>query len=194
VFNGNAGNRAYRADLAQQFASRGFAVLLFDYRGYGGNAGSPSEEGLARDARAARQYLESRGDVDVRRLVYFGESLGAGVAVGLAVEHPPRALVLRSPFTSLVDAARYHFPYLPASLLLRDRFPSVDRIKRIRCPLLVIAGTLDTIVPAELSQRLFDRALQPKQLFIVEGADHNDDALVAGERMISAVVRFVDAR
>jgi fermentation-respiration switch protein FrsA (DUF1100 family) len=191
VFNGNAGNRAYRADLAQQFTARGRAVLLFDYRGYGDNAGTPSEEGLARDARAARHYLESRSDVDAQRIVYFGESLGAGVAVGLAVEHPPRALVLRSPFTSLVDAARYHFSYLPVSLLLRDRFRSDDRIERIRCPLLVIAGTRDAIIPAEQSRRLFDRAHEPKQLFILEGADHNDDALVAGAQMVAAVVRFL---
>jgi fermentation-respiration switch protein FrsA (DUF1100 family) len=192
VFNGNAGNRSYRADLAQQFTARGFAVLLFDYRGYGDNAGTPTEEGLARDARAARRYLESRADVDSPRLVYFGESLGSAVAVRLAVEYPPRALVLRSPFTSLAEVGRYHFSYVPVSLLLRDRFPSIDHIQRIRCPLLVIAGTRDSIVPADHSRRLFERALQPKQLLLLDGADHNDEALVAGAQMVGEVVRFLN--
>ena len=122
VFNGNAGNRSYRSDIARGLAERGIAVLLFDYRGYGGNAGAPSEVGLTRDAQAARRFLESRRDIDPRRISYFGESLGAGVAVNLAVEHPPRALILRSPWTSLADTARYHFPYLPVRWLLRYRF------------------------------------------------------------------------
>ena len=85
VFNGNAGNRSYRGTLGARFVQAGFSVLLFDYRGYGGNPGSPSEDGLAADARAARQYLTTRPDVDQARIVYFGESLGAAVAVGLAV-------------------------------------------------------------------------------------------------------------
>jgi fermentation-respiration switch protein FrsA (DUF1100 family) len=191
VFNGNAGNRAYRADLATAIAGQGFATLLFDYRGYGDNPGSPSEEGLARDARAARRYLETRADVDARRLVYFGESLGAGVAVGLALEHAPRALVLRSPFTSLTDVGRYHYPYLPVSWMLTDRFPSLDRIPRIGCPLLVIAGSRDSIIPASHSRRLFEGAREPKKLMIVEGADHNDDELAAGRRMIATMTEFL---
>ena len=97
VFNGNAGNRGYRGPLAAALHRHGLQVLLFDYRGYGGSPGSPTENGLAADGRAARAYLLGRSDVDGSRLVYFGESLGAAVAVGLAVEHPPAALILRSP-------------------------------------------------------------------------------------------------
>jgi len=191
VFNGNAGNRAYRSDLAVRFAAGGMAVLLFDYRGYGDNPGSPSEEGLALDARAARRYVLSRADVDARRLVYFGESLGSAVAVRLAVEHPARAVVLRSPFTSFVDMGRLHYPILPVGWLLRDRYPTIDRIARIGCPLLVIAGANDTIVPTSQSRRLFEAALEPKRLVIVEGADHNDEALNAGPQVIAAVTEFV---
>jgi fermentation-respiration switch protein FrsA (DUF1100 family) len=190
VFNGNAGNRAYRADLGRAFAHHGYAVLLFDYRGYGGNAGSPSETGLTRDAQAALRFVTSRPGVDATRIIYFGESLGAAVAIRLAVEHPPRALILRSPFSSLVDVARHHFSWLPVGLLLSDRFPSLDRITTIRCPLLVIAGDRDTIVPAEQSRRLFAAALEPKQLLIVAHADHNDEAL-AGGSVVAAVDRFV---
>jgi fermentation-respiration switch protein FrsA (DUF1100 family) len=191
VFNGNAGNRAYRSDLAARLAAGGMAVLLFDYRGYGDNPGVPSEEGLALDARAARRYVLSRADVDAHRLVYFGESLGSAVAVRLAGEHPARALVLRSPFTSFVDMGRLHYPILPVRWLLRDRYPSLERIARIGCPLLVIAGASDTIVPTSQSRRLFEAALEPKRLVIVDGADHNDEALNAGPRVITAVTEFV---
>jgi pimeloyl-ACP methyl ester carboxylesterase len=188
ILNGNAGNRSYRAPLAAALARRGFNVLLFDYRGYGGNAGAPSESGLIADARAARRYVESRADVDPRRVVLFGESIGTGPATAVAVERPPAALVLRSPFTSMVDLARVHYGWL--GLLLRDRFPSADRIGGLQCPLLVIAGRRDTIVPFVLSQRLFEAAPQPKQLVTVD-ADHNDWDLLAGDTLIETVVSFL---
>jgi fermentation-respiration switch protein FrsA (DUF1100 family) len=191
VFNGNAGNRALRADLAGRLAEEGFASLLFDYRGYGGNPGSPSEQGLVLDALAARRYVESRDDVDRRRLVYFGESLGTGVAVRLAAEHRPCALILRSPFTSLVDMARHHYPFLPVAWLLRDRFPSIDLISRIGCPLLVIAAGDDSIVPAVQSTRLFAAAAEPKRMLILEHMDHNDCALLAGPQVIASVTGFL---
>jgi len=190
VFNGNGGNRAMRAPLAARLRARGLATLLVDYRGYGGNPGSPSEEGLARDAAAARRYLASRPDVDPSRIVYFGESLGSGVAVRLAAETPPLALILRSPFTSLVDVGRHHYPFLPVRLLLADRFASIDRIGAIRCPLLVIAAGEDSIVPRRLSERLYEAAGGPKRLLVIDGVDHNDVELFAGERMIDAIVEF----
>jgi fermentation-respiration switch protein FrsA (DUF1100 family) len=191
VFNGNAGNRAYRGPLADAFRRRGFQVLLFDYRGYGGNPGRPTEAGLAEDSRAARIYLASRPDVDASRIVYFGESLGAAVAVRLAVEHAPAALVLRSPFTSMADVGQHHYPILPVRLLLRDRFDAIDQIRRIRAPLLVIAGDQDRIVPTENSRRLYEAAAGPKTMFVVPGADHNDAALADGDQMIDAVVTFL---
>src|SRR5205807_5382312 len=134
-------------------ADAGCQVLLFDYRGYGRNPGSPSEAGLLADARAARAYLRTRSDVDERRLVYFGESLGAAVAVALAVEEPPGALVLRSPFRSLAEVGRLHYPYLPVDLMLADRYPTADRIARVQAPLLVIAAERDEIIPVEQSRR-----------------------------------------
>jgi len=190
--SGNGGNRAMRAPLAEALASRGIATMLVDYRGYGGNPGRPSESGLAEDARAARAYLAQRADVDPTRIVYFGESLGTGVAVRLATEQPPLAMVLRSPYTSLVDVGRRHYPYLPVSLLLTDRFASMDRIGRVTCPVLVIAGTRDTVVPADQSKRLFDALRSPaKELLMIEGADHNDYELLAGTELIDATVDFI---
>lgn len=187
VFNGNAGNRAHRAPLARRLTENGFNVLLFDYRGYGGSSGTPTEAGLAEDARAALEYLRARDDVDNGRLIYFGESLGAAVAARLALEHRPAALVLRSPFTSLVDVARVHYPYLPVSWLLRDRFDTIGFIATIGSPLLVVAGDRDAIVPADQSRRLFDAAPAPKRLLMVAGADHNDETLLVGPELLAAI-------
>jgi fermentation-respiration switch protein FrsA (DUF1100 family) len=187
VFNGNAGNRAYRADLALALGERGFAVMLFDYRGYGGSTGRPGEQGLAADARAVRGYVASRSDVDPGRIIYFGESLGAGVAVGLAVESPPAALVLRSPFTSLGDVGQLHYPFLPVTRLLRDRYPNLERIGRIHCPVAIVAGDRDGIIPITQSRAVFDAAREPKTWTVVRGADHNDATLAHGPQVIDAV-------
>jgi len=191
VFNGNAGNRAHRGPLAAALQRHGFQVLLVDYRGYGGNPGTPSEKGLGLDARSARAYLAHRPDVDLSRVVYFGESLGTAVAVDLAVEHPPAALVLRSPFTSLRDLGQRHYPFLPVRLLLRDRFAAIDHIRRIRVPLLVIVGGHDRIVPIDNSRRLYEAAETAKTLLVLPDADHNDDELLAGDKMIQAIARFL---
>jgi uncharacterized protein len=193
VFNGNAGHRAFRAPLARALARRGFAVLLFDYRGYADNPGRPSEAGLATDARAARRFLEREGGASSDRIVYFGESLGAAVAVELALEHPPAALILRSPFTSLVDMGRTHYPFLPVRALLRDRYPSLERIGRVRSPVLVIAGERDRIVPVQQSRRLFDAAPEPKRFVEVPGADHNDADLLDGPLLVDETAAFARA-
>lgn len=188
VFNGNAGNRTGRAALGAALVEQGLGVLLTDYRGYGSNPGSPSEKGLAMDARAARDFVAASAPKSP--IVYFGESLGAAVAVELAVDHPPVGLILRSPFTSLADVASVHYKFLPAGLLLRDRYPSLDRIGSIDVPLLVIAGTGDSIVPPEQSRRLFEAAADPVRLVMIDGADHNDFALLAGGELLEAVSEF----
>jgi hypothetical protein len=188
VFNGNAGNRGDRAPLAAQLAARGVATLLFDYRGYGGNPGLPSEHGLDRDAHAALAFLGRMPGVDVTRLVFFGESLGSAVAVRLALEFPPAALILRSPFTSLVELARRHYPFISARLFLRDRYPSIDRISRITSPLLVIAGDADRIVPIDDTRALYDAAPEPKRLVVLPGADHNDESLTFGPDVVRAIL------
>jgi len=191
VFNGNAGNRAFRAPLADALARANLAVLLFDYRGFGGNPGAPSEEGLKHDARAARDYVSGRADVNRERLVYFGESLGTAVAVELAVAHPPAAVVLRSPFTSMTDVGRHHYPVLPVRWLLRDRFDTINRIARVDAPVMVIGGDADSIVPIAHTRRVFEAARDPKTLLVIEGADHNDGSLLNGREMIDSVIRFL---
>jgi fermentation-respiration switch protein FrsA (DUF1100 family) len=191
VFNGNAGNRSYRAPLAASLAERGIAVMLFDYRGFGGNPGHPSERGLLADARAARSALEARPDVDPARVFFFGESLGAAVALALAVERPPAGVVLRSPFTSLADVGKEHYPFLPVRSLLQDRYPSLQRVPSLSCPLLVLAGRRDLIVPAAQSRALFEAAPAGRKRLVVLEGGHNDMELLAGERLIGETVAFI---
>ena len=193
VFHGNAGNRAHRIPLAIALRRIGLQVLLFDYRGYGGNPGSPTEQGLELDARAAREFLINRRGVEAGRLIYFGESLGTGVAVKLATEHPSAALILRSPYTSMADIGQHHYPWLPVRLLLRDRYDSLMLISRVKTPLLIIAGERDYIVPAEFSRRLYDAAPQPKTFASIPGADHNDDELLDGRMVLEAIAKFLGA-
>ena len=190
VFHGNAGNRSHRAPLAAALAERGAAVVLFDYRGYGENGGSPSEEGLARDARAVRDHIAAMPGVDSSRIVYHGESLGASVALRLAMERPPMALVLRSPFTSLAEVGRFHYPLLPVGWLLRERYASLERIGGLERPLLVIAGGEDEVVPVEQSERLYAAAPEPKRLLRIESVMHNDYELLAGDRVVDTIVGF----
>jgi fermentation-respiration switch protein FrsA (DUF1100 family) len=186
VCHGNGGDRADRAALARELSRRGMAVLLFDYRGYGGNPGSPSEAGLLADARAARAALAERaGDAP---LVYFGESLGAAVATALAVEDPPSALVLRSPFASLAEVARVHYPFVP-ELLLRDRYPVTEQVARVEAPVLVVAGDADRTVPPEQSRAVADAAGVP--LVLLPGADHNDRVFLDGRAFLDEIDAFL---
>ncbi len=191
VFNGNGGDRSGRAVLAAGLARLGMSVLQFDYRGYGGNPGTPSEKGLAADARAVQAWLAAQPEVDPDRIVYFGESLGGAVAIGLAAERSPAALVLRSPFTSLAEVAKVHYPWLPVGRLLIDRYPSIDRIGSLSAPVMVIAGDRDDVVPEVLSRKLFDAAPEPKRYLLVPGAGHNDPELAEGRHMLEEVGRFL---
>ncbi len=184
-FPGNAGNRSYRTLEVALLADAGAGVLIFDYRGYGDNLGEPTEAGLARDARAAWRFATETKKIEPRRIVLFGESLGGGVAIGLASElaqkkTPPAGIILRSTFNSLTDAGAYHFPWLPVRWLLFDRFPSEQRIRNVTCPILQFHGRRDTIIPLRLGKKLFVAAPArsesgvPKKFVELPKADHND--------------------
>jgi hypothetical protein len=188
VLPGNAGNRAARAPLARAISATGSAVLLLEYRGYGGNPGSPTEDGLAADARAAHAHLVGELRVDPSRLVLFGESLGGGVATRLALERPVGGLVLRSPFTSLADMAAVHYPFLPGALLLRDRFPVRDTISAVAVPVVVVAGPDDATVPITQSAAVAEAA--GADVVEVPGAGHNDPELGYGAEVVAAVARL----
>jgi fermentation-respiration switch protein FrsA (DUF1100 family) len=182
-FHGNGGNLSHRAPLlARMRAELGASVFIFDYQGYGRSAGRPSEVATAADSRAAIRYLHTRPDVDPKRIVHFGESLGAAVAIDLAREVPPAGLVVLSSFTSIADLTRLHYPALTVLLPLASmRYDSLGAIGSLRVPLLVIHGADDDLVPAEHGRRLFAAANEPKRLLIVPYADHNDVIAQAGE-------------
>jgi uncharacterized protein len=186
---GNAGDRSLRLPLARGLAARGHDVLLIEYRGYGGNPGRPSEEGLHRDADAARAALLEDGIAE-DRLVVLGESVGTGVAAGLVARHRPAAVVLRSPFPDLADVASTHYGFLPVRRLLWDRYPIVEQLRDLEdLPVLVVAGGADTIVPTALSREVAEEL--DAELVELEGVDHNDRALLDGDRYLDAVDGFI---
>ncbi len=190
VAPGNGGNRIGRADLAEELRRRGLAVLLMDYRGYGGNPGSPSEAGLARDAVAAADALEGLG-YPPERTIYFGESLGTGVVAALQMQRAPAGVVLRSPFTEFADVGSEHYPWLPVRRLLRDRFPVTDHLAESEVPVTVIYGDQDSIVPTEMSKRVADEVPRLAERVVITGAGHNDPVMF-GPRVADAVARLAD--
>ena len=201
-FGGNAANRNYRMLEVQVLTEAGADVLIFDYRGYGDSPGEPSEEGLARDARAVWRFATESKKIESQRIVLYGESLGGGVAVRLASEMslnktPPAGVILRSTFSSLTDAAASHFPFIPVRWVLIDRFPSDQRIRDVTCPLLQLHGRRDTIVPIRLGQKLFAAAPDksasgiPKIFVDLPQADHNDVMETSRSEVSKAVRDFL---
>jgi hypothetical protein len=190
--HGNAGNISHRVDILRLLHDTvGAGVLMVDYRGYGRSEGSPSEQGLYSDARAALAYLRGRPDVDPTRLVYFGQSLGSAVALELAIEDPPYRLILENPFTSIRAMARAIFP-APLALLAPASFDNLSKIGRLRSPLLVIHGDRDEVVPFEQGKDLFGAAPEPKTFYEIRNAAHNDTYLVGGEEYFARIERFLD--
>jgi uncharacterized protein len=184
--HGNAGNVGDRLPHLALLSSAGFDILAFDYRGYGRSSGRPSEAGTARDARAARGALLRQDGVDRGRVLYLGESLGGAVALGLAVDRPPAGLILQSAFTSVRDMARLHYPFIPRGLV-PDAYPSLELIRRLDLPLLVLHGARDRIVPVLHGEALFEAAPGPKRIEVFADAAHNDLIERAGARWVRAI-------
>jgi hypothetical protein len=173
-FHGNASNAAWSYERAEPFIAAGYGVLIVEYRGYAGNPGSPNEEGLYNDARAFTHWAKARGIAE-DRIILYGESLGSGPAVAMAVEHQNiRALILEAPFTSIADVAARIYPFVPVRLLLKDRYDNLSRIAKISAPLIIAHGTSDGVVPYALGRQLFDAAMEPKTMISIEGGGHND--------------------
>ena len=186
--HGNGGDRSGHRTLYRDLHTRGYTVLSLDYRGYGGSAGSPSEDGLYLDAEAAARWLAAAGH---DRVVYFGESLGTAVAIELAQRRPPQAIVLQAPFDSMMKVAKYHFPWLPVRWLLTEHFDSIAKITAVKAPLLIIHGDRDATVPQVRGRALFEAALQPKTWISVPGAGHNDIRERLGDAYLDAVESFL---
>lgn len=201
-FPGNASNRGGRiADLCD-FTRLGCDVLIFDYRGYAENAGSPTEAGITADARAIWQFAVEELNRDPGEILLFGESLGGAVGIELAAwlsrqGTPPAALITNATFDSIPDLAAAHYPVLPLRWLVWDRWGSIDRIGEVTCPLLMFHGTADTLIPIEHGRRLFaaapDRSADgiAKRFVPIEGAGHND---IPVSRLREEVRQVLDAQ
>ncbi len=176
VFHGNASHPGFSAWKARPFMDEGYGALLPAYRGYAGNPGKPTEEGLYKDARAFLGWLIAQGILP-ERMVLYGESLGTGIVVEMASTHyrDVKAVILESPYTSFVDLARRHYPFIPLhNFLVRDQYKSIDKIENVTAPLFVISGKRDTIVPFRQGEKLFAAANEPKDMAALEMAGHND--------------------
>ena len=171
-FHGNGGSLLDRTGRARVLTQDGRGLLIVSYRGYSGSTGTPTETGLRTDARTAYDWLAQRFPPE--RIVLYGESLGTGVAVGLAIERRVAGVVLDAPFTSAADVAGHHYRFLPV-WLLRDQYRSLDRIQNIRAPLLVLHGDRDGVVPFTLGERLYHHALEPKRFVRIPGGDHGSN-------------------
>lgn len=202
-FHGNGGNRRHRVYDCRLFADCGADTVIFDYRGYAENPGKPSEEGLTLDARAAWDFVTQTLKVPRERIVLFGGSLGGGVAVRLAADlcregTPPAGLMLRSTFSSMVDAASWHYPWLPVRWVLIDRYPSVDLAPQITCPVLQMHGDNDRIVPIESGRMLFEAFPQEsaggvKPIFVeLPYTGHNGVLQTAWDEVAQETKQFLD--
>jgi fermentation-respiration switch protein FrsA (DUF1100 family) len=195
-FHGNAGNISHRVhNIGYLHRLLGINVFIFDYRGYGLSAGGRSdlsEEATYRDAEGALAFIRGRPDLARTRLVYFGRSLGAAIAIEMARHHPPAGLILETPFTSIRDIARVHYPFVPR-MFLRLKYDSLAKIPALRVPLLVLHGDRDEVVPLDQPQRLFQAANEPKTFYLIPGAHHNDTYIVGGDAYFAAVGRFLES-
>ena len=171
--HGNAGHIGHRSGKVKLYLNRGYGVLLLGYRGFGSNAGSPTEKNLYIDGRAALKFLTERF-VPLQRTAIYGESLGTGVAVELAKNLSINCLILEAPFTSVPDLAAHHYFFLPASRFVKDRFASIKKIKELISPTFFIHGENDRVIPWTFGKRLYQAAPEPKELLLVPDAGHNN--------------------
>jgi fermentation-respiration switch protein FrsA (DUF1100 family) len=190
-FHGNAGNIGDRVENLRRLHEIGLQVFILDYRGYGLSEGSPSEQGLYKDAQAAYAHLLSRDDVNKERITVFGRSLGGAVAVDLASRVRCQRLILESTFTSAADMAGHILPILPLGRLVTERFDSASKIDKVRAPLLQFHGTQDEIVPYRLGQKLHALAREPKEFVPIPGATHNDTYFVGGRAYFEKIRSFL---
>jgi fermentation-respiration switch protein FrsA (DUF1100 family) len=189
-FHGNAGNISHRLDLIRHFLQRKIQVFIIDYRGFGKSEGSPSEQGLYLDGLAAYDYLVQKEGVLPGDIVLHGHSIGAAVAIEVALQRGVKAVMLESAFTSTRDMAKTMplffllFPFLPAN------YNNLAKVARLHIPKLIIHGDADEIVPFAMGEKLFAATVEPKFFLRLEGAGHNDTFVVGGKPYLDAVERF----
>ena len=194
-FHGNAGNISDRLLniklLHERIPSH---IFIFDYRGFGRSDGRASEDGTYLDGEAAIRYVLGRTENEPNNIVLFGRSLGAAVAAEMATRFYSRGLILESPFVSIAEMARAIFPSITITPLLQTRYDVIEKVRRVKIPLLVLHGDADEVVPLEQGKRVFDAALPANKTFhAIVGANHNDTFIVGGETYFEVLRKFIDA-
>ena len=191
-FHGNAGNINHRLGNIKMLHERvPVNVFIIDYRQYGRSEGKISEKGTYIDAGAALAHLHSRKEINQEKIIFFGRSLGSAVAVELALKEKCRALILETPFTSILEMGKKLYPFLPVSLLLKTKYDSLSKIRNIKVPILIMHGDNDDLVPFEHGKRLYDMANEPKEFYTIPGAGHNDTHIVGGDEYFDVIRNFV---
>ncbi|MHC4619769.1 MAG: alpha/beta hydrolase [Planctomycetota bacterium] len=178
--HGNGGNMMHRLDSINIFYNLGLNCFIFDYRGYGASDGKPTEDGTYLDAAAAYDWLTEQKKTPPENIIIFGRSLGGSIAAQLASKVNARALIMESSFTSYVDIGAKFYPYMPVKWFAAFSYRTIDYIKDVRCPIMVIHSRNDEIVPFELGLELYETATEPKEFVEIFGS-HNDGFLVSGE-------------
>jgi uncharacterized protein len=185
-FHGNGGALHYRVERFKRLIADGIGLVALEYRGFGGNSGTPSEHGLIADAEAAYAFAAAR--YPAKQIVLWGESLGSGVAVAIAAEKPVGRVILEAPFTSAAAVASIRYWYLPVRLLMKDQFHSDERIGKVTAPLLILHGFQDQTVPYAMGERMFELANQPKHIVKFLDGGHED---LDANGALHAVARFL---
>jgi len=170
-FHGNAGSLENRIHKLNHFQDMNINFLIIAWRGFSGNQGKPTEEGLYIDGKSAIDWVIKKG-VDEKNIILYGESLGTGVAAHLAQNRNFAGIILETPFTSMIDAAKTFYPYIPINLLLKDKFENYKKIKKINSPILIMHGELDQIVPFSMGKKIYKMANKPKYSYFTEYDNH----------------------
>jgi fermentation-respiration switch protein FrsA (DUF1100 family) len=191
-FHGNAGNISHRLDSIAIFNRLGLDTLIIDYRGYGESSGKTSEQGTYLDAQAAWDYLVSDRGVPAERIVIFGRSLGGAIGAWLGSQHRPAAVIIESSFSSGVDMAKRLYPFLPASLITRLRYPVVKFAARLQSPVLVVHSRDDEIIPFEMGKAIYNAVKQRKAFLELRG-DHNAGFYISRQQYIPALDDFIES-
>jgi len=187
--HGNAGSLENRIHKINHFKDMNVNFLLLSWRGFSGNNGHPSEQGIYEDARSAVRWLKNKGIVE-ENIIIYGESLGTGVATEIAQNKNFAGLILESPFTSMVDAGKTKYPFFPIRLLLKDKYESDKKIKNIKSPVLIMHGEVDTIVPFWMGKKMYNLANEPKYSYFSKYDDH---MMEYNEKLLNELKKFIDS-
>ena len=187
--HGNAGSLENRIHKINHFKDMNVNFLIIAWRGFSGNEGKPTEKGLYEDARSAVRWLKSNG-VKENNIIIYGESLGTGVATEIAQNKNFAGVILESPFTSMIDAGKDKYPYLPVRLLLKDKYESDKKIKNVKSPVLVMHGKVDNIVPFHMGKKMYELANEPKYYYFSEYDDH---MMEYNEKLLKALKNFFNS-